>query len=239
MGFGHSTLYLLMKTVTSLAIALFLLITHAQFVFAQTVYAGESQVDKDKLPGLYLTLQGDGKQIEKDWATELQKYGRASSSRGVYRILNADISSVSSEPINLVSSVKTSRNSATVFVSFNLGNNNYVKAGDPGYAAAESLLKNFAQNTAYNQEVQLAESSFDDAQKSHQKTVKNGERLAKALENNAKEKERLLKKLDDNAKELEQIQKDIESNKTDQSNAATELDNRKKNVEAVKARKTN
>ncbi|GAB3956279.1 hypothetical protein GCM10028805_45630 [Spirosoma harenae] len=217
----------------------FFLFTSTYSSYAQTVYAGESTVDKATVSGLYLTIQGDGKQIEKDWETELQKYGRLTSSRGTYRVPNADISAISSEPINLVSTVKSSRSSATIFVAFDRGNGNFVKAGDSGYSAAESVLKNFAENTSYGQEVRTAEGGFDEAQKNHQKLVRRGEQLQRAIEQNAKDKERLLKRIDDNAKELEQLQKDIETNKTEQATALTELESRKSNVEAVKAKKAN
>jgi len=201
---------------------------------AQTVYAGESTVDKIKLSGLYLTVQGNGRQIEKDWEEQLKTYGRLSVSRGTYRVSNADISSVSPEPINLVSTVKSSKSAATIFTSFDLGSGNFVKPGDSGYNAAESLLKAFSVTTQHNQEIRLAEGSFDEAQKAHQKAVRTSEKLQRDLENNAKEKEKLLKRIDDNAKELEKLQQDIETNKTEQATALTELENQKNNVEAVK-----
>ena len=206
---------------------------------AQTVYAGESTIDKAKVSGLYLTIQGDGKQVEKDWETQLQKYGRVATSRGTYRVLNANLSGISSEPINLASTVKSSRTSATIFAAFDLGNGTYVTPGSTGYSAAETLLKEFAGSSLYNQEVRTAEGGFDEAQKNHQKTVRKGEQLQRAMEQNAKEKERLLKRIDDNTRELEQLNKDVETNKTDQATALTELDSRKANVEAVKAKKSN
>lgn len=215
------------------------LLASTSSTFAQTVYAGENTVDKAKLTGLYLTLQGDGKQIEKDWETQLQSYGRLTYSRGTYRVSNASIPAISSEPINLVSTVKSTRTSATIFASFDLGSGTFVTTGDTGYSAAEDLLKSFASKSLYGQEVKMAESGFDEAQKNHQKMVRNGERLQREIEQNAKEKERLLKRIDDNAKELEQLNKDIETNKSDQEKALIELDNRKKNVEAVKLKKSN
>lgn len=217
----------------------FCLVALAHSTYAQTVYAGENTVDKAKMPGLYLTIQGDGKQIEKDWEAQLKTYGRLTASRGTYRVPNASIPAISSEPINLVSTVKTTRTSATIFTAYDLGSGNYVTTGGTGYSSAESLLKDFAGNSLFNQEVRTAEGGFDEAQKNHQKAVKNGERLQRAIEQNAKEKEKLLKRIDDNAKELEQLNKDIETNKTEQETATTELDNQKKNVEAVKAKKSN
>lgn len=220
-------------------ILIYCLLAPITSTIAQTVYAGESTIDKAKLSGLYLTIQGDGKQIEKDWETQLQTYGRASSSRGTYRVPNASISAVSSEPINLISTVKSSRTSATIFTAFDLGSGNFVTPGGTGYAAAEDILKSFASKTLYDQEVRVAQTSFDDAQKNHQKTVRNGEKLQRDIEQNAKEKDKLLKRIDDNAKELEQLIKDQATNKTDQETALTELESRKKNVEAVKTKKSN
>ena len=225
-----------MKTLLSIAL-LTGLIALSSTTRAQTVYAGESTIDKVKSPGLYLTLQGDGRQIEKDWEAQLKTYGRMTSSRGLYRVPTADMPAVSPEPINLASTVKSSRTSATIFAAFDLGSGNFVTPGGTGYAGAEQLLKDFASKTLLGQEVRTAEGGFDEAQKNHQKMVKTGERLQRDTEQNAKEKERLLKRIDDNAKELEQLKKDIETNKTDQANALTELESRKKNVEAVKLKK--
>ena len=204
---------------------------------AQTVYAGESTIEKVKAPGLYLTLQGDGRQIEKDWETQLKTYGRLTGSRGVYRVPNASIPAISSEPINVVSTVKSSRKSATIFAGFDLGSGNFVTPGGTGYSAAEQMLRDFAGKSLFGQETRTAVGGFEEAQKNHQKTVKTGERLQREIEQNAKDKERLLKRIEDNATELEKLQKDLETNKTDQTNALTELENRKANVEAVKAKK--
>lgn len=227
-----------MKTAVRFSVLVCLTGLSLHSALAQTVYAGESTIDKTKVPGLYLTIQGDGKQIEKDWESQLQKYGRQSASRGTYRVPNASIPAISPEPINLASTVKTSKTSATIFAAFDLGSGTYVTTGGNGYSAAEGLLKDFASSSLYNQEVRTAEGGFDEAQKNHQKMVRNGERLQRALDQNAKEKERLLKRIDDNTKELEQLQKDIETNKSDQAAAQTELDSRKSNVEAVKAKKS-
>ncbi|RIV23546.1 hypothetical protein DYU11_11190 [Fibrisoma montanum] len=204
---------------------------------AQTIYAGESTIDRDKLPGLFLTITGDGRQIEKDWEEQLKTYGRLLASRGTYRVANADIPALSSEPINLVSTVKAGRSSATLFVSFDLGSRTFVRPGDRAYRDAEQLLKDFAGRSQVNQEVRQAELGFDEAQRTHQRLVKNGERLLREIDQNKKEKERLLKRIEENEKELTQLEKDVETNKVEQEKALIEVDNRKSNVEAVKTRR--
>ena len=205
--------------------------------WAQAVYAGDQAIEKTTLPGFFLTIPADGKQVEKEWEEKLRTFGKVVAGRGIYRVTNADISSVSVEPINLMSQVKTSKNSATIFVALDLGNGNFVKPGNGNSAAVEQILKDFATQVQYNNEVRLAEEALDESQKNHQKSVRNGERLQRDLERNKKEKETLLKRIDENAKELEQLLKDTETNKTEQVNALTDMDNKKKAVETVKAKK--
>ncbi|KAB7727887.1 hypothetical protein F5984_19140 [Rudanella paleaurantiibacter] len=204
---------------------------------AQTVYAGEQTIEKNKLSGLFLTLPVDEKAVSREWEQVLRSYGRMNLSRGVFRVTNADIPSVSSEPINLTSQLKGGKASTTLFASFDLGSGNFARPGDPSYSAAETLLKDFAAKALYNNEVRIAEESFTEAQKAHQRSVQKGERLGRDIERNKREKERLLRSLDENAKELDQLTKDVDLNKTEQENALTEMDVKKKNVETVKAKK--
>jgi hypothetical protein len=222
-----------MKTVLTIGLLMLLSVG----VQAQTVYAGEQTIDKNKLPGLFLTVPIDEKATTSEWEQELRTYGRSSDSRGVYRVTNADIRAISPEPINMVSQVKGNKTSTTIFASFDLGSGNFVKAGDATYNAAETLLKNFATKALYNNEVRGAESNLSESQKNHQKLVQKSERLQRDIERNKREKEKLLRNMDENAKELEQLTKDVDINKTDQTNALTDMDVKKKNVEAVKAKK--
>ena len=227
-----------MRLFCTYAGAVLLLLSLAQSATqAQAVYAGEQAVEKTTLPGFFLTIPADGKQVEKEWEEKLRTFGKVISGRGIYRVTNADISSVSSEPINLTSQLKTSKSSATLFVAMDLGSGNFVKPGNGNSAAVEQLLKDFATQVQYNNEVRLAEVAMDESQKNHQKSVRNGERLQRELERNKKEKETLLKRIDENAKELDQLLKDIETNKTDQTNALTDMENKKKAVEVVKSKK--
>lgn len=223
-----------MKTQTVLTIGLLLLSAGAQ---AQTVYAGEQTIEKAKLPGLFLNLPIDEKSADREWEQALRTYGRVNASRGIYRVTNADIRSISSEPINMVSQVKGNKTSSTIFTSFDLGSGNFARPGDAAYSAAETLLKDFATAALYNNEVRGAEESLAESQRNHQKAVQRGERLQRDIERNKREKERLLRSIDENAKELEQLTKDAEANKTEQANALSEMDVKKKNVETVKAKK--
>lgn len=226
-----------MRKLTNLAFGLLLTAASLQIASAQTVYPGDQEVEKTKLPGVFLVITADGKQVEKEWEAQLQTYGRISSGRGVYKVSTANIPAISPEPINLISQVKTSRRSATIFTSFDLGGGSFVTMSNGNYQAAEKLLTEFAARFEFNQGVRVADDALAEAQKNHQKSVRTGERLQRDIETNKKDKERLLKRIDDNAKELEQLLKDVETNKTEQANALTEMSNKAKAVEVVKAKK--
>lgn len=204
---------------------------------AQTVLASEQMIDKNKLPGLTITVPIDGKQVERDWADQLKTYGKVTTSRGTYKVATAYIPALSPEPINLQSTVDRSRNSGTLFVSFDLGAGNFITAGSANYAAAEKILVDFANMAQYNQQVRDAEGLQADADKNYQKAVKTGEKLQRDIERNKKDKETLLRRLDDNAKELDQLLKDTEANKNEQITTQADLENRRKAAEAVRLKK--
>lgn len=226
-----------MRKLINTVLSLLLTAVSLQFASAQTVYPGDQEVEKVKLPGLFLVITADGRQVEKDWEAQLQTYGRISSGRGVYKVSTANIPAISSEPVNLISQVKTSRRSATIFTSFDLGGGSFVTMSNGNYQAAEKLLTEFAARFEFNQGMRVADDALGEAQKNHQKSVRTGERIQRDIETNKKDKERLLKRIDENSKELEQLLKDAETNKTDQASALTDMTNKAKAVEAVKAKK--
>lgn len=223
-------------SVRNLLVSVTLLLTAAH-TQAQAVYAGDQTIDKQVYKGLFLTLPLSDRQVEKEWETYIAPFGKPTSSRGVYRITSADMKNLSVEPVNFTSQIKGNKKSTTIFTAYDLGGGNYITAGNGNYDAADKLLKDFANKTIFNDEVRVAEEGFGESQKSHQKLVKKGEGLVRDIESNRKDKERLLRKIDENAKELEQLQKDVEANKIDQTTAQTDMDNKRKNVEVVKARK--
>jgi hypothetical protein len=206
-------------------------------IMAQSVFAATETIDKATLPGLSVTLPIEEKYVSKAWEDQLRGYGRVNSSRGTFRVSNANVPAVSPEPINLTSQVKGSKKSTTVFVSMDLGNQVFASSGTPQYTAAETMLKEFGDRLTYEQTVREAEDLLSEAQKNQQTMTRKGEKLQRDLDNNRRDKEKLLKRIDENTKELEQLTKDIETNKTDQANALSDVGAKIKTVEDVKAKK--
>ncbi len=206
-------------------------------VMAQSVFASTETIDKVALPGLNVTVSIDEKYVSKGWEDQLRSYGRVTNSRSTYRVSGANIPAISTEPISVASQIKSSRGATTVFVSMDMGSQVYVASGTPQYAAAETILKDFANRMTYEQSVRDAENILSEAQKNQQQVTRKGEKLQRDLDNNRKDKEKLMKRLDENAKELDQLNRDMELNKTDQTNALSDVTAKTKSLEAVKAKK--
>lgn len=208
-----------------------------QPVIGQTTSAATEKIDQQSASGITLSMPIEGKFVEKEWENWLKSYGRVVAGRtGVLKVPSASIPALSSNPVNLLSKVSTSRDKATVFLAADLGSGNFVQSGSSEYTELESILKDFASRTGVNNELRLTEADLTTAQKNSDKLTRQSEKLQRDIERNKKEKETLLRRIDDNAKELVDLEKAVETNKTDRTNAATELENRKKAVEAVRVK---
>lgn len=189
--------------------------------FSQTVLPGKQEIDKMNFEGIYVTTKIEDKYLGNYWESFLKQYGKVNSSRGgVYRMPEANISSISTTPINLVSRVSTSKGISQVFVFFDLGNGNYISQGTKGYAEAEALLKKFAEEAILYDDARVSEEAMRDAEKGFAKLTRKGESLKKDI--------------DKTEKELTQLKKDLEINQKDVATAQTDLEAKKKNFEDAK-----
>lgn len=205
--------------------------------FAQTTYSSKERIDQQEVPGISVTIPAEGRFVEREWETLLKTWGRVVSGRGgVYKVPSADMKLLSANPVNLLSRLSTSKDKATLFVAADLGSGNFPGVGTSEYKQLETIVKDFASRTTVGNELRISEQDMLNAQKRHERSVRDGEKLVRDIERNKKEKETLLRRIDENAKELVQLQKDVETNKAEQTSAQTELDNRKKAVEAVRAK---
>ncbi|AYQ33556.1 hypothetical protein [Runella sp. SP2] len=190
---------------------------------AQTVLPGKQDIDKSTFEGLYVTTKIEEKYLGQYWESYLKQYGKVSSSRGgVYRAPSANISSVSSSPINLSSQVSSKKGLSQVFIYLDLGNGSYVTQGTKGYAEAESFLKKFAEDAILYDDARVAEEAMKESEKSFSKLTRKGESLKKDIEKTEKE--------------LANLKKDLEINQKDVATSQTDLETKKKVFEDAKAK---
>jgi hypothetical protein len=212
---------------------------------AQKISINESSeiIDKITRSGLGTVIELDQKNVTKAWEKHLKNYGKVESSKGVFTIQVAKIPSVSSQPCKIYSEVKNTKKGALVWWAIDLGDHFVTSSNDrSAFKSAEKILQEFAYS-AYvediNEQIKDAEKALSGAVKSHEKEIKNGERLVSDVDKNKKEKEKLQAALEQNAKDLDQLHKDIESNKKDQKAANEEVEKMKKAVEVVKQKVNN
>ncbi|HAK80843.1 MAG TPA: hypothetical protein DCR35_09935 [Runella sp.] len=190
---------------------------------AQTVLPGKQDIDKSTFEGLYVTTKIEEKYLGQYWESYLKQYGKVSSSRGgVYRASSANISSVSSSPINLSSQISSKKGLSQVFIYLDLGNGSYVTQGTKGYAEAESFLKKFAEDAILYDDARVAEEAMKESEKSFSKLTRKGESLKKDIEKTEKE--------------LANLKKDLEINQKDVATSQTDLETKKKVFEDAKAK---
>ncbi len=190
---------------------------------AQTVLPGKHDIDKSTFEGLYVTTKIEEKYLGQYWEAYLKQYGKVSSSRGgVYRSTAADISTISSSPINLSSQVSSKKGLSQVFIYLDLGNGSYITQGTKGYAEAEAFLKKFAEDAILYDDARVAEEVMKDSEKTFSKLTRKGESLKKDIE-----------KIE---KELASLKKDLEINQNDVATSQTDLEIKKKSLEEAKAK---
>ena len=177
---------------------------------------------------------------EKSWLKKLKEFGKVESSKNIYTVAIANISGISSTPVNIISTITQSDKGSKVFWSIEMGKAYVSTKDDPAkYSTAEKILHDFAvmvYREDINDQIKDAEKVLSQTVKVQDKKVRLGGDLVNKVERNKQQKLNLEQKLRDNADELIQLQKDIEQNKLDQAASVIEVGKVKNAVEAVKAK---
>lgn len=201
------------------------------------VFTGTLEVDRANKEGLYTTVSVDEKYVKESWAQELAKYGRVEDGRsGVYRITGANIPSISSLPLMVVSRVFYDKGRTKIFVSFGFEDQIYINGGHSQYPQAEKFLNNFVDLITQQENVRIQQKALDDINDKQKKFAKTGDKLVKSIEDNKKEKERLLRKIEENGVALEKLLSDVEQNKKDQIKIQEEVANQQKKLEEARTK---
>ena len=213
-----------------------MLLTGFQSVNAQ-VFSGTQEVEKANKEGLYTSVAVDDKYVKQSWQVELAKYGKVESGKsGAYKVNGAIMPTISGDPVMLLSRVTYEKGRSKVFMSIGLGDEVYINATHPKYAAAEKILNDFVEVMTLQEAVRAEEKKMEEVKDKQAKTIKMGDKLVRAIEDNKKDKEKLLKKIEENKAELEKLLTDVEQNKKDQISTADNSNVQMKKVEEAKAK---
>ena len=213
-----------------------MLLTGFQSVNAQ-VFSGTQEIEKANKEGLYTSVAVDEKFVKQAWQVELAKYGKVESGKGnSYRVNNATMPTISGDPVMLASRVTSEKGRTKIFMSIGMGEEVYVGGTHPKYAAAEKILNDFVEIINLQEGVRGQEKVMEDVVDKQKKTIKTGDKLVRAIEDNKREKEKLLKKIEENRLELEKLLTDVEQNKKDQITMGESVNVQTKKVEEAKAK---
>src|SRR5690554_6758909 len=160
------------------------------FSNAQKISVTESSetIEKISRTGMYTMIELDDKTIRKAWEKQLKTYGKVESSKDVYTIHVAQLSSVSNKPCRIISKLTSTPKGTKVWWAIDLGDS-YVNSStnNSAYNSAKKILHDFA-TQAYrddiNEQIKAAEKALASSVKNQEKEIKEGEDLVKAVEKN-------------------------------------------------------
>jgi hypothetical protein len=216
-----------------------ILVVLALPAFAQRVgVSGATEnIDKIQRTGLKTVIDFDRKKVADAWESYLRKYGKVSSSKNIFTMEAAKITTISDRPVRIVSKVESDgKDKSYVFYAIDAGSA-YITSGDSRYGAAEQLLKDFAikmYKDAYGDQVGEAEKVYNAALKSQTKLTEKDKDMQKDIQNANNDIAEMEKKIEEKKKNITDWTAQIENNKVAKVKAAEEVDRTKKIVDQMK-----
>jgi hypothetical protein len=207
--------------------------------YKATISSHNENIGKVQRTGLKTSVGFGEKKVKDAWETYLKKFGKVSSSKGVYEMEAAKIPSISPQPVRIVSKVNEESNSAAyVFCAFDLGTG-YISSQDSRYGAAEKFMKDFllkVYRDEYGEQVAAAEKALNTSIRNQEKLVEKDNDWAKEIQNNQQDIIELERKIQEKKAKIVELNQQIETNKTTKLKAAEETERARKVVEQMKAK---
>jgi hypothetical protein len=217
----------------SLFIGIFIFITY--FPLSAQVFSGLAEIDKAKKEGFYTYINTEEKNVTSAWKDYLKKTGAVDAGRaGSIRVEQARISSISDNPIHLLSIITEEKNKMKLFVSMRVGPDNYIQTGHEKFKEASQWLEEFAQIINSQESLRKEESKLTELKNNQFKIQRYTERLVRELDSNKRMTDLLTKKLEETRILKEKILANQEQNKLDQK--ANELAIEKQIIEVQSAK---
>jgi len=219
----------------SLFIGIFIFISY--FPLSAQVFSGLAEIDKAKKEGFYTYLKTEEKNVTNAWKEYLKKTGTVDVGRaGSIHVDQARISSISDNPINLLSVITEEKNKTKLFVSMRVGPDNYIQTGHEKFKEASQWLEEFAQVINLQESLRKEESKLAELKNAQLKNQRYAERLVRELDSNKRQTELLTKKLEETRIEKEKILANQEQNKLDQKANELALEQQVKQVQSAKSK---
>ena len=199
------------------------------------VFTGMSEIDKSKKEGVYTFVNTQEKYAKASWKAYLSKFGKVIEGKnGSYSSSDIKISSISDNPLIVVSKVSEENKKVKLFISIATSSDEFIQTGHAKISEASTWIEDFIKIVDLEEGVRVEENKLTELIVAQAKNSKQAERLLRELDSNQRQINNLEERLKEAKIEKEKILTNQVQNKLDQKSKEDEITVQKTAVDAAK-----
>ena len=194
-----------------------------------------SEIDKSKKEGVYTFVNTQEKYAKASWKAYLSKFGKVIEGKnGSYSSSDIKISSISDNPLIVVSKVSEENKKVKLFISIATASDEFIQTGHAKISEASTWIEDFIKIVDLEEGVRVEENKLTELIVAQAKNSKQAERLLRELDSNQRQINNLEERLKEAKIEKEKILTNQVQNKLDQKSKEDEIAVQKTAVDAAK-----
>ena len=216
-------------------ISILFFLTFCTISASAQVFTGMSEIDKSKKEGVYTFVNTQEKYAKASWKAYLSKFGKVIEGKnGSYSSSDIKISSISDNPLIVVSKVSEENKKVKLFISIATASDEFIQTGHAKISEASTWIEDFIKIVDLEEGVRVEENKLTELIVAQAKNSKQAERLLRELDSNQRQINNLEERLKEAKIEKEKILTNQVQNKLDQKSKEDEITVQKTAVDAAK-----
>lgn len=216
-------------------ISILFFLTFCTISASAQVFTGMSEIDKSKKEGVYTFVNTQEKYAKASWKAYLSKFGKVIEGKnGSYSSSDIKISSISDNPLIVVSKVSEENKKVKLFISIATASDEFIQTGHAKLSEASTWIEDFIKIVDMEEGVRVEENKLTELISAQAKNTKQAERLLRELDSNQRQINNLEERLKEAKIEKEKILTNQVQNKLDQKSKEDEIAVQKTAVDAAK-----
>ena len=216
-------------------ISILFFLTFCTISASAQVFTGMSEIDKSKKEGVYTFVNTQEKYAKASWKAYLSKFGKVIEGKnGSYSSSDIKISSISDNPLIVVSKVSEENKKVKLFISIATASDEFIQTGHTKLSEASTWIEDFIKIVDLEEGVRVEENKLTELISAQAKNTKQAERLLRELDSNQRQINNLEERLKEAKIEKEKILTNQVQNKLDQKSKEDEIAVQKTAVDAAK-----
>ncbi|WP_341224572.1 hypothetical protein [uncultured Arcticibacterium sp.] len=187
-----------------IAFLLLICLTATSSTFGQHILKSSTLYEGEVFTTDYIFIRSEAKTLEKDWKTYLSKTGSVSEDKDLLTV-KVNSSNISRDLKTIISYIVDHKEFSAVHVILLDDNNRSLDVNQINPQALERLLYDFYDLAYYNEELRMANTDLELAEKLHDNAEKSKSRAERALAANLRAQEKYGKKLTETPEKLAEI----------------------------------